>query len=85
MNKIRIITDSGSDITPKRAEELGIRLIPISFTFDGEKYYRSGIDMPLEEFTKDFPTAPLSRKQRRFPRLKWRTFLTRNLTAAMTR
>ena len=50
MNKIRIITDSGSDITPKRAEELGIRLIPISFTFDGEKYYRSGIDMPLEEF-----------------------------------
>lgn len=50
MAKIKLITDSGSDITPQRAEELGIRLIPISFTFDGEKYYKSGIDMSAEEF-----------------------------------
>lgn len=50
MSKIRIITDSGSDISQKRAKELGIRVIPISFTFDGETYYKEGIDMSTEEF-----------------------------------
>lgn len=50
MSKIRIITDSSSDITKKRAEELGIRLIPISYTFDGEQYFRDGFDLSVEEF-----------------------------------
>ncbi len=50
MSKIKIITDSGSDITVERAKELGIRLIPISFTFDGENYFKEGIDMSVEEF-----------------------------------
>ncbi len=50
MSKIRIITDSGSDITVERAKELDIRLIPISFTFDGENYFREGLDMPVDEF-----------------------------------
>ena len=36
MSKIKIITDSGSDISWERAQELGIRMLPISFTFDGE-------------------------------------------------
>lgn len=50
MSKIKIITDSGSDISPKTAQKLGIRLLPISFTFDGEVYYREGIDMSADEF-----------------------------------
>lgn len=50
MSKIKIITDSGSDITQKRAEELGIRLLPISFTFDGETYFREEIDMSVDEY-----------------------------------
>ena len=50
MSKIKIITDSGCDITPERAAELGIRLVPISFTFDSEVYYREGLDMPVSEF-----------------------------------
>lgn len=50
MSKIKIITDSGSDISQETAEKLGIRVLPISFTFDGEKYYREGIDMGKEEF-----------------------------------
>ena len=50
MSKIKIITDSASDISPKRAEELGIRVLPVSFTFDGETYYRENIDMTLDEF-----------------------------------
>ncbi len=50
MSKIKIITDSASDISIKRAEELGIRILPISFTFDGETYYRDGIDMTMDDF-----------------------------------
>ncbi len=50
MSKIRIITDSGSDITQERATALGIRVIPISFTFDGENYYKEGLEMETSEF-----------------------------------
>jgi len=50
MSKIKIITDSGSDISLDKAQKLGIRMLPISFTFDGETYYREGIDMPRDEF-----------------------------------
>ena len=50
MSKIKIITDSGSDISWEKAEKLGIRMLPISFTFDGETYYREGIDMSKDEF-----------------------------------
>ena len=52
MSKIRIITDSGSDITQERANQLGIRVIPIAFTFDGETYFKEGLDMTTEEFYK---------------------------------
>ncbi len=60
MSKIKIITDSGSDITREVAEKLGIRMLPISFTFDGENYYKEGIDMNKNEFyekltSKDAP------------------------------
>ena len=47
MSKIKIITDSGSDISWEKAKELGIRMLPISFSFDGETYYRQGIDMQI--------------------------------------
>ena len=50
MSKIRIITDSGSDISPARAAQLNIRLLPISFTFDGEHYIADGVDITHEEF-----------------------------------
>ncbi len=50
MSKIKIITDSGSDISVETAQKLGIRVLPISFTFDGETYYREGLDMSKAEF-----------------------------------
>ena len=50
MSKIKIITDSGSDISWEKAKELGIRMLPISFSFDGEAYYRQGIDMSIDEY-----------------------------------
>ena len=50
MSNIKLITDSGSDISIETAQKLGIRLLPISYTFDGETYYREGVDMSKEEF-----------------------------------
>lgn len=50
MSKIKIITDSGSDISRERAQQLGIRMLPISFTFDGETYYRQGLDMSIDDY-----------------------------------
>lgn len=50
MSKILIMTDSGSDIGTKRAEEYGIKVLPLKYSFDGEKYYLDGIDQTLEEF-----------------------------------
>jgi len=50
MEKIKIITDSCSDISTEIAERLGIRILPISFTFDGETYFKEGIDMNKDEF-----------------------------------
>lgn len=50
MSKILLMTDSGSDIGKERAEEYGIKVLPLKYSFDGEKYYRDGVDQTLEEF-----------------------------------
>lgn len=39
MNKIGIATDSHSSISPDVAKKLGIRVLPMPFTIDGETYY----------------------------------------------
>ncbi len=44
------MTDSGSDIGTEKAKEYGIRVLPLKYSFDGEKYYLDGIDQSLEEF-----------------------------------
>ena len=48
---IRIITDSSSDITPKRGEELQIDVMPLTVRF-GEEVYRSGVDITNDEYYK---------------------------------
>ena len=50
MSKILLMTDSGSDIGMERAAEYGIKVLPLKYSFDGEKYYLDGIDQSLEEF-----------------------------------
>ncbi len=50
MSKILLMTDSGSDIGRERAEQYGIRVLPLKYSFDGEKYYLDGIDQSVEEF-----------------------------------
>ncbi len=50
MSKILLMTDSGSDIGMERANEYGIKVLPLKYSFDGENYYLDGIDQSLEEF-----------------------------------
>lgn len=57
MSKIKLITDSGSDIKPSVAERYGIRVIPITYSFDGETYLRSEIDESTEDFYKRLRSA----------------------------
>ena len=52
MSKIKVLTDSGSDITLQQAEEFDIGFIPICFTFDGETVLEDKYDMGTDEFYK---------------------------------
>jgi len=46
---VRIVTDSGSDIPPELAQQLGISIVPLTVSF-GEEVYREGVDISAEEF-----------------------------------
>ncbi|MCQ2464278.1 MAG: DegV family protein [Oscillospiraceae bacterium] len=60
MSKIKIMTDSASDIDVKTAEEYGICVLPFTVVFDG-KEYTDGVDFTSDEFYEmmsskgDFP------------------------------
>ena len=49
MAKVRIITDSNSGITQSEAQELGVFVIPMPFTIDGEEYLED-INISQERF-----------------------------------
>jgi DegV family protein with EDD domain len=51
MAKIKLITDSASDITKENAEKYGIKVIPFKVTM-GEKSYTSRVDFDNEGFYK---------------------------------
>ena len=46
---VKIITDSGSDMSQERAKKLGIRVIPLTFRFGTEEYL-DGVTMSSKEF-----------------------------------
>lgn len=46
---VKIITDSGSDISQDRAKRLGIRVLPLTFRF-GSDDYLDGVTMTSQEF-----------------------------------
>lgn len=46
---VKIVTDSGSDLSQERAKELGIRVIPLNFRFGNEEYL-DGVTMSPKEF-----------------------------------
>ena len=59
---IAIVTDSTSDISPERAAELGVTVVPL-FVLFGDRGYRDNIDLSRRQFfqmlasEKDLPTT----------------------------
>jgi DegV family protein with EDD domain len=59
---MKVVTDSGADLSPEQRQGLSIHAVPLVFTLDG-KDYRSGIDIQPDEFyqllenTSSFPTT----------------------------
>ncbi|MDE7297701.1 MAG: DegV family protein [Lachnospiraceae bacterium] len=49
MERVAIVTDSNSGITQKEGRELGISVLPMPFTIDGETFYED-ISLTQEEF-----------------------------------
>ncbi len=49
MQRIAIVTDTNSGITPELAKELGVFLLPMPFILDGEEYLE-GVSCTFEEF-----------------------------------
>jgi len=53
---VRIVTDSGSDITQEEAKQLGISVVPLYLRF-GDEVYRDGIDIDNHEFYHKIMTS----------------------------
>ena len=51
MFRIAVVTDSNSGITPLEASKLGVYVIPMPFTIDGENYFED-INLSQEDFYK---------------------------------
>ena len=57
---IKIVTDSGSGITPETAQQYGILVVPLYVHF-GTETFRDGVDIQLPEFLsrlRSFPQLP---------------------------
>ncbi len=63
MKPIGIVTDSHSGITPKRAEELGIIVLPMPFYIEEECYYENFTLSREEFFEKLYAKAAVSTSQ----------------------
>ena len=55
---VKIITDSGSDITQEEAKKLGITVVPVYLRF-GDEVYRDGVDINSDEFYRKLMTSPV--------------------------
>lgn len=53
---VKIISDSGSDISQAYAAELGVRIIPLTFVLKDAEY-RDGVDMTNDEFYRKMKEA----------------------------
>jgi DegV family protein with EDD domain len=56
VSHVAVVTDSASDLTPARATELGISIVPLLVNF-GSESFRSGVDLSIEDFWRRM-TAP---------------------------
>ena len=54
---IKIVTDSGSGMTPEVARQFGVTVVPLYVHF-GTETFREGIDLELDEFLPRLKSAP---------------------------
>jgi len=55
---VRVVTDSGSDLSPQMAQELGITVVPLYLHF-GDRVYRDGVDINQDEFYQKLVDSPV--------------------------
>jgi len=55
---VKIVTDSGSDISPEVAKELGITIVPVYIYF-GDKVYKDGVDIGPDELYQRLEHDPI--------------------------
>lgn len=55
---VKIVTDSGSDISPEVAKELDITVVPVYIYF-GDKAYKDGVDIGPDELYKRLVDGPI--------------------------
>ncbi len=58
MSKVRVVTDSASDIPPAMARELEITVVPCNVHF-GQRTYRDGVDLNSDEFFAELARSPI--------------------------
>lgn len=56
MSKIRVVTDSGADLSPDLAARHGIKIVPLAITFGSERF-KDGVDLSKEAFFERLATA----------------------------
>ncbi|MDR0984036.1 MAG: DegV family protein [Ruminococcus sp.] len=71
MDKIKLITDSVSDILPETAAELDIEVLPVTLLLDG-KSYLDGVDYTTEEFYRMLDNADEMPKTSQIPYLQFK-------------
>ena len=49
MSRVAIVTDSASDLDPKRVAELGVAVVPLAVSFRSEQF-KAGVDLSTEAF-----------------------------------
>jgi DegV family protein with EDD domain len=49
VSRVAIVTDSASDLDPKRAAELGVSVVPLAVSFGAEQF-KAGVDLSTEAF-----------------------------------
>jgi len=55
--KVRVVTDSASDLPPEVGAELGITVVPAQIQF-GDEVFRDGIDLTTDEFYRRLQSSP---------------------------
>lgn len=56
--KIKIVTDSTSDLPPEICRDLNITVIPLNVHF-GDTIYQDGLDLPADEFYRKLKSSPI--------------------------